>query len=87
VGGQRIAVIPSQDLVVVITGSGLDANDVASLLTRATRSDAPLPANGAGLSRLNTRIAETGGFGVRYAARMRAHRGGGAVRTAALSPP
>ena len=50
--GQRISVIPSQDMVVVITGAGLDANDVAALISGATRSNAPLPANAAGNARL-----------------------------------
>ncbi len=66
-GGQRIAVIPSQDMVVVITGAGLDANSVAGLLNRAVRSDEPLPVNMAGLSRLDTRVAQAGGSGVHYA--------------------
>jgi CubicO group peptidase (beta-lactamase class C family) len=58
VGGQRIAVIPSQDMVVVTTGAGLDANNVAALLTGAARSDSPLPANYNGNSRLTLRVAE-----------------------------
>src|SRR5262249_19337905 len=49
-GGQRIAVVPSQDMVVVITGNGLDANDVAALITSAVRSDEALPSNLAGLT-------------------------------------
>jgi CubicO group peptidase (beta-lactamase class C family) len=57
-GGQRIAVIPSQDMVVVITGSGLDANDVAALITGAVRSDSPLPPNSDGNTRLAMRLAE-----------------------------
>jgi CubicO group peptidase (beta-lactamase class C family) len=44
-GGQRIAVIPSKDTVIVITGNGLDDNDVAKLLAPAAKWDAPLPAN------------------------------------------
>jgi CubicO group peptidase (beta-lactamase class C family) len=59
-GGQRIAVVPSQDMVVVITGSGLDANKVASLLVNAVRSDRPLPANPAAQGQLNVRVAEAG---------------------------
>ena len=57
-GGQRIAVVPSQDMVVVITGAGLEANEVASLLVNAVRSDRPLPANLAAQERLGTRVAE-----------------------------
>jgi CubicO group peptidase (beta-lactamase class C family) len=57
-GGQRIAVIPSQDVVEVITGTGLDANDVAALLADAVKSDAALPENPGGFSRLAIRVAE-----------------------------
>ena len=57
-GGQRIAVIPSQDMVVVITGEGLDADKVGSLLVEAPRSDRALRPNLAGDARLNMRVAE-----------------------------
>jgi CubicO group peptidase (beta-lactamase class C family) len=57
-GGQRIAVIPSQDIVEVITGSGLDANQVAGLLSDAVKSDTPLPENTIAESRLAMRVAE-----------------------------
>jgi CubicO group peptidase (beta-lactamase class C family) len=57
-GGQRIAVVPSQDMVVVITGSGLDANQVASLLVDAPRSRRALAPNLAGDARLSVRVAE-----------------------------
>ena len=59
-GGQRIAVTPSQDLVEVITGSGLDASRVASLLVGAVKSDAALAPNSVGDERLNMRVAEAG---------------------------
>jgi CubicO group peptidase (beta-lactamase class C family) len=57
-GGQRIAIVPSQDLVEVITGSGLDANQVAELLAGAVKSDGALPENPAAASRLAVRAAE-----------------------------
>ncbi|HEY5047183.1 MAG TPA: serine hydrolase [Rhizomicrobium sp.] len=57
-GGQRIAVIPSQDVVEVITGTGLDANEVATLLAGAVKSDTPLPENPADGSALSMRVAE-----------------------------
>ncbi len=57
-GGQRIAVIPSQGIVEVITGTGLDANKVAALLAGAVKSDAPLPENSGAYSRLAIRVAE-----------------------------
>jgi CubicO group peptidase (beta-lactamase class C family) len=57
-GGQRIAVIPKEDMVIVITGSGLNADQVASLLVDAPRSYSALPHNPAGDARLHTRVAE-----------------------------
>ncbi|HEY1961564.1 MAG TPA: serine hydrolase [Rhizomicrobium sp.] len=44
-GGQRIAVIPSKDVVMVVTGAGLDDNEVAKLLAPAAKWDAALPPN------------------------------------------
>ncbi len=58
VGGQRIAVIPSQDMVEVITGQGLDANEVASLVSDAVKSDAALPEDSQEFGRLETDVAE-----------------------------
>ncbi|HLY06027.1 MAG TPA: serine hydrolase [Rhizomicrobium sp.] len=44
-GGQRITVIPDLDVVEVMTGNGLDANDIAQLIAGAARSNEPLPPN------------------------------------------
>jgi CubicO group peptidase (beta-lactamase class C family) len=88
VGGQRIAVVPGQDMVVVITGAGLDANRVASLISGAVRSDRALPANAPANDLLNTRVAEAAGRNERhFASAHPRHQSGGVVRTAALSPP
>jgi CubicO group peptidase (beta-lactamase class C family) len=88
VGGQRIAVVPSQDMVVVITGAGLDANNVASLISNAARSDGPLAPSMIANARLNLRVAQAAGRGeTRFASTRAHHPVGGAVRTAALSPP
>ena len=57
-GGQRIAVVPSQDMVEVITGTGLDADNVATLLAGAVKSEAALPENAGATSRLAIRVAE-----------------------------
>jgi CubicO group peptidase (beta-lactamase class C family) len=51
-GGQRITVIPAENLVVVVTAGGADANAVAPLLAAAVRSDVRLPADAAGDGRL-----------------------------------
>jgi CubicO group peptidase (beta-lactamase class C family) len=88
VGGQRIAVVPSQDMVMVITGAGLDANNVASLISGAVRSDTALPSNTLATARLNMRVAEAAGRSeTRLASARTGRHWGGAVRTAALSPP
>jgi len=85
-GGQRIAVIPSQDIVVVITGAGLDANDVGRLVADAARAAGPLPANSQGAWRLNTLVADAAGSSVtRIASVGQKSRGRRTiVRTAAL---
>jgi len=60
--------------VVVITGSGLDANNVASLITGAARSNAPLPPNSQGNARLAMRVAEAAhGSLARFATLLQRH--------------
>jgi CubicO group peptidase (beta-lactamase class C family) len=71
-GGQRIAVIPSQDVVEVITGTGLDANEVAALLAGAVKSETALPANPGASSQLAIRVAQA--------------QAGKAVEIAAIAP-
>jgi CubicO group peptidase (beta-lactamase class C family) len=51
-GGQRISVLPEKSLVVVMTGGGFEPGDIGRYLTRAIRSDAPLPADPANQTRL-----------------------------------
>jgi CubicO group peptidase (beta-lactamase class C family) len=57
-GGQRIAVIPGQDMVVVITGNGLDANQVSGLVAAAVKSNRALPVNAPGDANLAMRVAD-----------------------------
>jgi CubicO group peptidase (beta-lactamase class C family) len=57
-GGQRITVIPGQDLVEVMTGGGFDANQVAQLIAAAPKSSTALPPNPQALSRLAAISAE-----------------------------
>jgi CubicO group peptidase (beta-lactamase class C family) len=57
-GGQRITVVPQQNLVAVVTAGGADANTVARLLAPAVRSDAPLRANPIGDAQLAATVAE-----------------------------
>jgi hypothetical protein len=51
-GGQRITVIPSLDMVEVMTGGGSDANQVAQMIATAPKSAAALPANPEAATRL-----------------------------------
>jgi CubicO group peptidase (beta-lactamase class C family) len=55
-GGQRLIVWPAKDIVIVITGGGLDVDVVAPYLRRALKSDAPLRADPAVLDRLAQRV-------------------------------
>jgi CubicO group peptidase (beta-lactamase class C family) len=57
-GGQRITVIPSKDLVVVITGAGLNADDVTSLIAPSWRWNSPLAPNPQGDARLAADMAQ-----------------------------
>jgi hypothetical protein len=57
-GGQRITVVPDENLVNVITSGGADANVVSPLLAAAVRSNVPLPADPAGDARLAATVAE-----------------------------
>jgi CubicO group peptidase (beta-lactamase class C family) len=69
-GGQRITVIPSLDMVEVMTGEGLDANEVAALIADAPKASSPLPANSEAQSRLALDVAQAaGGAATRLAAR------------------
>jgi CubicO group peptidase (beta-lactamase class C family) len=55
-GGQRLVVWPAKDLLVVVTGGGLDVDRLAPHLLRAIRSNAALAPNPAGQQRLQARV-------------------------------
>ena len=60
-GGQRISVLPKENMVVVFTGGGADTDQIAPFLFRAIRSDTAIPDNPAGqqmLKRALRRSAE-----------------------------
>ena len=57
-GGQRIAVVPSLNAVVVTTGGGMNANDVTSMLGAAFKSDKPLPSDADGSRQLQDALHE-----------------------------
>lgn len=56
-GGQRITVVPSQNLVEVVTAGGADANVVTRLLAPAVRSNSALPPDADGDARLAAAVA------------------------------
>jgi CubicO group peptidase (beta-lactamase class C family) len=56
-GGQRITIVPSENLVEVLTSGGADANRVNPLIASAIRSDFPLPPNPQGDARLALDVA------------------------------
>ena len=51
-GGQRVAVVPDKELVIVFNGGGVDTDTIAPLLLRALRSDQAMAARGDGPARL-----------------------------------
>jgi CubicO group peptidase (beta-lactamase class C family) len=55
-GGQRIVIWPERNAVVVFTGGGFDPGRIGSFLIRAFKSNHPLPANPAGVSRLEASL-------------------------------
>jgi len=57
-GGQRITVVPDENLVTVITSGGADANMVAPLLAAAVKANRPLPPDAAGDARLAAVVAD-----------------------------
>ena len=63
-GGQRITVIPSLDMVIVMTGGGFDANVVQNLIAAAPKSNSALPDNPDANTRLASLEAELAGSSV-----------------------
>ena len=57
-GGQRAAVLPDKDLVVVFNSGGADTDQLAPFLFKAIKSDGPLPEDPRGARRLRTRLTE-----------------------------
>jgi len=57
-GGQRITVVPGENLVIVITSGGADANVVAPLLGAAVKANGRLPPDPAGDANLAATVAD-----------------------------
>lgn len=51
-GGQKIMVLPEQDMIVVMTGGGYDARKITPLIFQSIKSDKPLPDNPAAYKQL-----------------------------------
>ena len=51
-GGQRISVLPNENMVVVWTGGGADTDQIAPFLFRSIRSDTTIVENPAGMQKL-----------------------------------
>jgi|SRR5215813_84998 len=51
-GGQRIAVLPVENVIVVMTGGGFEPGDFSHLLIESIKPNKPLPANPVGVGRL-----------------------------------
>ena len=55
-GGQRITVLPAQNMVLAITGGAFEPGEIGEFILRASRSDVPLPSNTSATRRLRTAI-------------------------------
>ncbi|HVH70671.1 MAG TPA: serine hydrolase [Candidatus Dormibacteraeota bacterium] len=56
-GGQRIAVLPQENMVVVFTGGGANTDEIAPFLFRAIRSDKSIPENPESMQRLTKALS------------------------------
>ena len=57
-GGQKIMVLPEQDMIVVMTGGGYDAGKITQLIFQSIKSDKPLPKNPAAYGQLQSKSKE-----------------------------
>ena len=57
-GGQRVAVVPDKDLVVVFNSGGVDTDEISPFLFRAIRSDGSVADNPISRMRLQRRVLE-----------------------------
>jgi hypothetical protein len=57
-GGQKVAVWPEKDMIVIVTGGGYPASEVGPVIVKAIKSDQPLPANAEAARLLKAKVAE-----------------------------
>jgi len=55
-GGQRISVLPDEDMIVVFTGGGYEPGDIAPFIFRSIRSNKPLEENAANYRNLQEKV-------------------------------
>ncbi|MFN0120114.1 MAG: serine hydrolase domain-containing protein [Blastocatellia bacterium] len=55
-GGQQISVLPALNTVIVLTGGGYNTGDVMKMILPAIRTEKTLPANPAGVARLQAAV-------------------------------
>jgi CubicO group peptidase (beta-lactamase class C family) len=56
-GGQRISVVPSKNLVVVMTGGGFEPGDIGKFILESLESDGPIAGNAAATTELGIAVA------------------------------
>ena len=56
-GGQKVAVWPEKDMIVIVTGGGYPASEVGPAIAKSILSDKPLPANADGVRDLREKVA------------------------------
>jgi CubicO group peptidase (beta-lactamase class C family) len=58
-GGQRISVLPKENIVLVFTGGGANTDDIAPFLFRSIRSSVAIPENKVGQQKLRRALSES----------------------------
>jgi hypothetical protein len=58
-GGQRISVLPKENIVIVFTGGGANTDDIAPFLFRSIRSNAAIPEDAVGKQKLRRALNES----------------------------
>ncbi len=58
-GGQRISVLPKENIVLVFTGGGANTDEIAPFLFRSIRSDVAIPENRVGQQKLRRALNES----------------------------
>jgi CubicO group peptidase (beta-lactamase class C family) len=59
-GGQRVAVWPEKDMIVIVTGGGYPANEVGPIVAKAIKADQPLPPDTVAFRALEAKVFEAG---------------------------